>query len=167
MMLACEFLVVSGVHRECFHLLPDCPMYSNRFPHPFTRDERRQLPSYFFLPPVLGGGNGKLCCSSLSSVAVINTGTKSNLGEERVDLACRRIIQGSQVKSSREEPGVRNRSRDLGGTLLTGLLLGLCSTTFLIKTRLTSLAMVPSTVGYSLPPLAIKKMPRICAYMPV
>lgn len=84
MMLACEFLVVSGVHRECFHLFPDCPMYSNRFPHPFTHDEKETASKLLLSTSCLGGvkGNsGALSC--LPSVATINTRTESNLGEEK------------------------------------------------------------------------------------
>lgn len=83
------------------------------------------------------------------SVAVISSVTKNNFGEERVYLAYKLqyILLGCQAKSSREEPGGRNRSRDYGRTLLTGLLPGSCSVAFLIKARRpTSIGMVPSTV---------------------
>lgn len=106
------------------------------------------------------GSNGKLCFSSLPSVAVINTRTKSNFGEER--------LAGASFREVRSKAQGRNLgSGTEAETLEEHWLLGLCSTPFLIKTRLTSLGMMPSTVGYTLPPLAIKKMPHIRAYMPV
>lgn len=59
-------------------------MYSNRFPHPFTRDEREAAAKLLLSASYLGGVKGKLWCSRcFPSVAAINTRTKSNLGEEK------------------------------------------------------------------------------------
>lgn len=68
------------------------------------------------------------------SVAVINTVTKNNLGREGLYLSTcfrsRYVTEGRWRRHS-----CRNCSRNPGGTLLTDLLTGSCSTSFLIQPK--------------------------------
>ena len=58
-------------------------------------------------------------------ITVINTITKSNLGEETVYLAY--VSQICLLRETKARPVLRNQSRSHGGVLLTGLLLVACS----------------------------------------
>lgn len=60
-------------------------------------------------------------CSNLPSYSVINTITKSSLGRKWFNSASsfQFIMKGSQDRSSKQEPGDRNRREVAAGTLLT------------------------------------------------
>lgn len=71
-------------------------------------------------------------------------------GEERICLTCmfQSVTRGSQGRSSRLEAGGMNPSGDHGGTLITGLLLVVCSVCFLMHSRTTWTGMALPTVGW-------------------
>lgn len=72
-------------------------------------------------------------CSNLPSSSVINTITKNNLGRKWFNSASsfQFIRKGSQDRSSKQEPGNRNRREAAAGTLLTACSPWLPLSTFL------------------------------------
>lgn len=86
-------------------------------------------------------------CSSLLSLAGINTMTNTNLGEERVYFILHFQITVLHREKSGQEFKARTQSRNHGGRLLTGS----HSSSFLIQLRSACLETVLPAVDWNLP----------------